>query len=110
MKYILIFLLSVFISSLAQIILKSSAKEKHDNFLREYLNVKVIVAYAIFFAATLITVYAYRYVPLSMGPILEASGYIYVSIMGYIFFKEKITKRKLAGLFLIFAGIVIFAL
>lgn len=51
---------------------------------------------------------ALKYVPLSMSPILESTGYIFVSVMGYFFLKEKFTKRKLAGFALILAGVIIF--
>jgi small multidrug resistance pump len=53
---------------------------------------------------------ALKYVPLSMSPILESTGYIFVSVMGYFFLKEKFTKRKLAGFALILAGVIIFNL
>lgn len=109
MLYIGIFLISVFISSVSQIILKSSANKGEKSFLQEYLNAKVITAYGLFFLSSLITILAYKYVPLSMGPILEASGYIFVAVLGVIFLKERIGKRKLVGLCCIVAGIVIFS-
>lgn len=108
--YLYIFLCSVFISSISQVLLKSSAGEQHQNALRQYLNVKVILAYGMFFVATLITILAYRTVPLSMGGILEASGYIFVTVFSRIFLKEKVGKRKLVGLFFILSGILIFNL
>lgn len=109
-RYIGIFLFSVFISSISQIILKKCAGKEYDSKLKEYLNVPVILAYGIFFLSTLITMIAYRYVPLSLGPILESSGYIFVTILGAIFLKEKITRRKLMGLSLILVGILVFNL
>ena len=45
-----------------------------------------------------------------MSPILESTGYIFVSVMGYIFLKERFSRRKLMGFALILAGIVIFNL
>lgn len=110
MKYICIFLFSVFISSVSQIILKSSANEQHESGLKEYLNPKVIIAYGIFFTSSLLTILAYKQVPLSMGPILEATGYIWVSLLGYFILKEHIGKKKLLGLTLIIVGVVVFAL
>lgn len=109
MKYIMLFLFSVFISAIAQTILKNSSNDKHSNILGDYFNIKVFGAYFIFLLSTLITIYAYRYVPLSMGTILEASGYIFVSILGFLFLNEKVGKRKILGLFFIFIGIIIFA-
>lgn len=107
MKYIVLFLFSVFISSVSQILLKSSAKQQYEKSWKDYLNWKVIVAYGIFFISSLLTVFAYRYVPLSMGPILEASGYLFVAVLGYFILKERIGKRKWLGLSLILVGIVV---
>ena len=106
--YIIIFLISVFISSISQIMLKKSANETHKSKLGEYLNPIVIIAYGLFFSSSLLTVLAYKYVPLSLGPILEASGYIWVTLLGYFFLKEKVTSKKKWGVFLILLGIVIF--
>lgn len=110
MMYILIFLCSVFISSISQILLKSSADRQYDNAVKEYLNPKVIIAYGMFFATTFVTILAYKYMPLSMGGILEASGYIFVSLLSYFFLHEKVGKRKLIGLLIIFIGIMVFNL
>ena len=106
--YILLFLFSVFVSSVSQIMLKASANKKYERWIDEYLNLKVIGAYGLFFASSLITVFAYKYVPLSMGPILEASGYIFVSVLGYLVLKEKVGRRKIIGLIIILLGIAIF--
>ncbi len=108
--YSALMLLGTFISSMAQVLLKKSAMKEYDSVLREYLNVRVILAYAIFFAASLLAIFAYRVVPLSMGPILEATGYVYITIFGIVIFHEKLTKHKLLALGLILAGIVVFTL
>ena len=106
MKDYLIFLVSVFISSVSQIILKKSAKITYKSWWKEYLNLYVIVAYIIFILSTFITMYAYRGVPLSFGPILEATGYIYVTIMSAFFLKEKVSKRKYIGVAIIILGVI----
>ena len=69
-------LFGVFISGMSQVLLKKSAGRQYSSAIREYLNPFVIVAYALFFGATLLSVYAYKGIPLSMGPILDATGYI----------------------------------
>ena len=104
-----IFLFSVFISSLSQIMLKKSALKNYDNRIREYLNPLVISAYGIFLLSSFITLYAYKYVPLSMGPILESSGYVFVGILSYLILKEKLNKRKITGMAVILLGIIIFS-
>lgn len=108
MTYILIFLVSVLISSLSQVLLKISAEKEHSSLLKEYLNVRTIGAYGLFFLSTLITVFAYKYVSLSMGAVLEASGYIFVTIFGMLILKEKVGKKKLIGLMIILLGILVF--
>ena len=106
-SYYGIFLFSVFISSVSQIILKKSANIKYENPIREYLNIRVIVAYSIFLLSSFVTIYAYKFVPLSIGPALESAGYIFVTVLGYIFLKERVGKKKLLGLACILCGIVV---
>ncbi len=108
--YIFIFLGSVFLSSVSQIMLKRSAQQTYGSRLKEYLNPLVIFAYILFFGCTLITMYALRVVPLSMAPVLEASGYIFVAVLSRIVLKEKISKKKILGLGVIICGILIYAL
>lgn len=104
---VLIFLFSVFISSVSQIILKKSAQKKYDSKIKEYLNLYVISAYAVFFISSLITVYSYKNVPLSAGTAIEASGYFFIALLDRFILKQKIGKRKLIGLSVIITGIVI---
>ncbi len=108
MKYIILFICSVFISSVSQTMLKISANRQYANVVNEYMNPLVIIAYIMFFGSTIMTTFAYKYVPLSMGPVIEASGYFFVAILGYIFLKERFSKRKIIGLFVILVGIIIF--
>lgn len=105
-----VLLVSVFISSVSQVLLKKSALKTYDSPLKEYLNPLVIFAYALFVGTTLLSVIAYRGIPLSMGPVLEATGYLYVTLFGVLIFKEKMTPRKLLALGLIVLGIAIYAL
>ena len=107
---ILIFLLSVFVSSVSQIILKTAADRPHDNFLSEYLNVRVIIAYGLFFLSTVLTMIALKTVPLSLSPMIESTGYIYVAVMGHLFLKERFSRRKALGLALIIAGIFVYSM
>lgn len=105
-----IIVLGAFISSISQIMLKKAAQKQYPSKIREYLNFPVIFAYALFFGCTLITMYGLKVVPLSMSPVLEATGYIFVAILSYIFLKEKLTWRQLLGMVLIIAGIAICSL
>lgn len=133
----------VFISAVAQIMLKKSATKKathniftfmnarfpeyckkkrestsavwrfvkkHKKLLIEYLNPFTILSYFIFVAATFLTIFAYKVVPLSMAPILGASEYFFIAALSKIFLKEKIGVRKLIGLSVIVAGAIVYGL
>jgi len=108
-KYLLIFIISVFIASFSQILLKKSANKNHANGWREYLNKYVITAYFIFFISTILTIIAYKGIELKYGPIIESLGYIFILIMSKMFLDEKITRNKLLGIFLIVIGIFVFS-
>lgn len=108
--YAALMLFSVFIASISQIMLKISAKKQYPSFIAEYLNPLVIIAYGMFFLSSFMTMYAFKGVPFSLGPVLEASGYVYVGILGTLILKEKMSKRKIIGNIVIIAGILIFAL
>ena len=108
-RYAALALLSVFISAISQVILKKSAGKTYDSVIREYMNLPVISAYAIFFIATILTVFAYKGIPLSMGAVLESTGYIYVTIFGVKIFHEQITPRKVVALVLIISGIIVYS-
>ncbi len=106
----LILLFGVFISSVSQVMLKMAARREWPSRIREYLNPLVIGAYALFFGSTLLSILAYRGLPLSLGPVLEATGYIWVTLFGVTLFREKINGMKLLALCLILGGILVSAL
>ncbi len=105
--YIGLFLISVFISSISQIILKTSADRKYESKIKEYLNLRVTVAYILFFSSSLLTILAYRGVPLSMGPVLETTGYVWVTVLGYLILKENVNRQKMLGLIMIVFGVIL---
>lgn len=108
--YTLIYIFGVIISALAQVLLKKSADVKKNNIIKEYLNWKTITSYSVFFIATLCTVFSYKYLPLSFGPILGTLEYLFVAILSYYFLKEKIKRKKLIGLFIIILGVCIYSI
>lgn len=110
MKYILIMLAGVFISSVSQVLLKKAADRTWPSRLREYLNLPVIAAYALFGASVVINILAYRGLDLGLGAVLEATGYIWVTLFGVFLFHEKMNRRKLLALGLILAGTVLASL
>ena len=103
-------LLGTFISAISQVLLKKAAMKHYASPIQEYLNPLVVVAYALFVGTTLLSIVAYRVVPLSMGPILEATSYIYVAFFGVTIFKERITLKKGIALAFIVLGICVYSI
>ncbi len=108
--YIFVFISASLISAFSQILLKIAAKKQYSSWIYEYLNVRVISAYFIFFLATLLTVYCYKVLPLSLGAMLEASGYVFVTVLGRIILKESVSRQKLLGMALVIAGVIVVAI
>ena len=54
----------------------------------------------------LITVYCYKVIPLSLGAMLEASGYVFVTVLGRIILKERVSRQKIIGMALVILGVV----
>lgn len=105
-----ILLFSVFIASLAQILLKISANKKYDSRWGTYMNLHVIVSYGLFFISTVLTIIALREIELKNVQIVSSIGYIYILVLGKLFLREDITKNKVLGNIIIIAGVVIFNL
>ena len=108
--YASLLFISVFISAVSQIILKKSAVSEHRSFVSEYLNARVIGAYALFGCAVILDLLALKKVPVSFVPVIESSSYVFVIILGRIFLDEKFTFRKTVGMLLILAGIALYIL
>ena len=106
---VLILLLGVFISSVSQVMLKKAAQRDWPSRLREYLNPLVIGAYALFVGSTLLSVLAYRGLPLSLGPVFETTGYIWVTAFSITLFGERLNRKKLLALAMIVGGIILSA-
>jgi multidrug transporter EmrE-like cation transporter len=107
--YYVLYLFSVLVASFSQVILKKSAMIHYESHLKEYLNVYVIVAYFFFFGSSLLTTLSYKGVPLTLGPVLEATGYVYIGMLSMLILKERLSRRKIMGNVLIISGILIYA-
>lgn len=110
LPYLFIGFFSVFVSSVSQTLLKKASSIERKSLLEEYLNLPVILAYTLFFGSTLLTMLAYKKLPLSMSPAFESTSYIFVTIFGVTVFKERVGRRKLFALLLILLGVIIFTL
>ncbi len=107
--YSIILLIGVFIGAVSQVILKKAAMQEYDSKIKEYLNVRVIFAYILFFGTTFTAIYAYKGIPLSLGAVMEAASYLFVALFDVVIFKTKINRRRICALLLIVGGIAVYA-
>ena len=108
--YMALAILSVFVASVSQTLLKWESGREHKSLVKEYLNVGVIGGYGLLALSMLMTMFAYKKLPLSMTPAFESFSYIFVTVFGVTVFHERVTKKKLLALGIIIMGILVFAL
>lgn len=101
-------LASVLIGAISQILLKTAANKKQDNFLKKFLNITVIVAYGMMFGSSLCSMFALRHLPLNLMPVFQATSFFWILLLSRFILKEKILKRNVVGICIIFFGIIIY--
>jgi drug/metabolite transporter (DMT)-like permease len=99
---------SAVMASISQMLLKKSTKKSYSCVFFEYLNPYVIGGYLILILTMFMNIIGYKGVEYKVGSILATSSYIFVMIVGKIFFNEPITYRKIIGMFFIISGIIIY--
>jgi EamA-like transporter family. len=107
-QFMFCMLVSVSVASVSQILLKKSAMKTYGSVIREYINPFVIGGYGLLFLSMLMTIYAYSGMDYKNGPVIESFGNVLVLVLGCIFFKEKITLKKLLGVGCIMLGMAVF--
>lgn len=107
--FFLLMFFGTFLSAISQILLKQSAGKQHASFLKEYLNWRVITAYAIFFGVLLLNTYAYTQVDLKYGSVVDAFTYVFVLLLSILLLREKVSRGQIVGNLFIIAGIFIYA-
>lgn len=102
--------LAVFIAAVAQIVLKKAAvRNTEASFLRKFLNLPVILGYGMMFGSTFLNVIALRKIPLSLTPVTEATGYIWVPLLSWVVMKVRPTRRNIMGGIVIILGMLMYA-
>ena len=97
-------------ASFSQVLLKKGAMRTWPSFLRQYLNPRVAGGYFLLLCSTALNIAGLRGLSFMNGPVMESFGYVFVLLLSRLFFGERITKRKLAGVGCILAGILIYYL
>lgn len=106
----LFLLTGVLTACFSQVLLKKGAGRHYSSFMREYLNPFVMGGYFLLMGSTVLNLCGLRGLSFMNGPVMESFGYVFVLFLSRIFFREKITKRKLAGVGCILAGMLLYYL
>lgn len=97
-----------FLGAISQLLLKQSAGKEYKSIIYEYLNWRVITAYAIYFGVLLLNTWCFTKVPMKLGPVIDCLTYVFVLLLSFLVLKEKSNKGKMLGNLLILAGVLIY--
>lgn len=101
-------ILGAFLTGLSQILLKTQANTTtKKGFWQKFLNWRVIVSYGLLFVVLAINQIALMQVPLSVIPCITATSFFWVFLLGKLILHERVSLRRVAGIAIIFAGILI---
>ena len=105
----IIVILSVFFAACAQMLLKQGARQQYDIWWRQYVNGWVIGGYAIMLGTMLINIFAMsRGVEVKEVSIIESMSYLFVPILSFVIFKERLTWRRVGAIAVIIIGLMVF--
>lgn len=107
-RFFLLMILVELIAASSQMLLKKSAGKTYTSIIREYVNGLVISGYFLLMLSMVLSIVCYGGLGYMGVVVMEPINYIMVMVMSRIFFKEKITKKKVIGGLLIICGIVVF--
>lgn len=108
MMYIIV-ISSVFLAACAQMLLKQGARQQYDTWWRQYINGWVIGGYTIMLGAMLMNIFAMsRGVEVKEVSIIESMSYLFVPILSFVIFKERLTWHRVGAIAVIIIGIIVF--
>ena len=108
MMYIIL-ISSVFLAACAQMLLKQGARQQYNKCWRQYINGWVIGGYAIMFATMMMNIFAMsRGVEVKEVSIIESMSYLFVPMLSFVVFKERLTWRGVCAIVVIIIGIMVF--
>lgn len=104
MIYFTILVLMTFVASFASVFLKKAAA--CNSILGVLKDKNIYLGGILYGSAALLNVYVLKYLDYSVVMPMGAITYIWTMILSYLFFKEKINKKKIIGVILVFVGAI----
>ena len=109
LKYYLIYISAIIITSISQILLKIGANRgKSKSYLYSFFNFFTIIGYFFLLLSTVFSLYALRVISLKITIVMLPLVYIFVGFLSFVILKEYFSKIKLIGSIIIIIGILIF--
>lgn len=107
--YYLIVILSVFAAACAQMLLKQGARKEYASWCRQYINPWVLGGYAIMMGSLVLNIWCMsKGVQVKEVSVIESMSYLFVPVLAFMLFKEKLTARKMCAIAIIIGGVIIF--
>lgn len=109
MMYYVIVILSVFAAACAQMLLKQGAKKEYGSWWRQYINPWVIGGYGIMACSLVLNIWCMsKGVQVKEVSVIESMSYLFVPVLAFMLFKEKLTMRKICAIGTIIGGVILF--
>ncbi len=110
-RYFMVGLFAVFLTAIGQLLLKTGAQNGDKGSpAKLFFNVYTLAGYFLFIIVTFMNVYVYKYLPLKFGVIFLPFTFIFVSLLSYLFLKERLSRTQKRGALVIICGVVLFNL
>lgn len=107
--YYLLVILSVLSAAGAQMLLKQGAKKQYPTLIRQYLNPWVMWGYGVMGASLLLNIFCMSHgVQVKEVSIIESLSYLFVPVLSWLVFKERITWKKAGAIAVIMVGVIVF--
>ena len=109
MTYYFIVIVSVFAAACAQMLLKQGARKEYASWWRQYINPWVIGGYGIMACSLVLNIWCLsKGVQVKEVSVIESMSYLFVPLLAFMMFKEKLTMRKVCAIGIIISGVIIF--
>lgn len=109
MIYYFVVILSVFAAACAQMLLKHGARKEYGSWWRQYINPWVIGGYGIMACSLVLNIWCMsKGVLVKEVSVMESMSYLFVPVLAFLLFKEKLTARKICAIAIIISGVILF--
>lgn len=108
MIYFVLLLVMTLLGSVASLSLKKASGS--GSLIGLLKNVNLYVGGFLYLSSAVLNIYILRHMDYSVVLPLTSITYIWTMILSYMILKEKITKKKILGVFFIIAGAVLISL